>query len=298
VVVLDTFPSDATSITPGSGSCPAGTPAGTVCYSVGDLDGGKCKLWPNGTALATCPDPLSNGDPNASTDFASNTFLSGTNGAKNSASVQSTEVSTAAVQATCPSNTSLPAINVSKSCTATINSSLAVGVSYNGSVCNESNLTLTVNDQPTDVQVVPQGQTGASDTAAYTGQTTPFTLAACTATVSGSPANPTPCTSTMTCSDNGVVCAVDNDCATGYTCGSTPGGTGKVCLSCVATAAGVCAPYTGSYTPPIASSGSNGGNICFKDTVTAKASSGLLGKDTTNTSTASCTLCPGGTCTQ
>ena len=172
VTVTDTFPLDATQISP------AGNGSGNVrSYNVGSLAAGECKRWPNGEAC-TAPPP--------STVFG--TFQSVTNGPQNSASAAAAvdsaadapkDVTAGPAQATCPSITGSPAISVSKSCSTTVSTGLAVTVNFTGEVCNQSNFLVT-GVTASDQQTNPAGGTviGPGGTVVFSGGS-PVNLAVC-----------------------------------------------------------------------------------------------------------------------
>lgn len=189
VTVTDTFPANATAITP------AGTGSGNVrSYNIGTLTSGQCKRWPNGEACS---------DPPPSSVFG--TFQSVTNGAQNSASAAgatdsaanaSKDVTDGPAQTTCPSITGSPAISVTKNCSTTVSTSLGVTVNFTGEVCNQSNFLIN-GISATDQQTNPAGNTviGPGGTVTFSGSS-PVNLAVCPTPGSCTSANnPTSCRS-------------------------------------------------------------------------------------------------------
>jgi hypothetical protein len=130
VTVTDTFPTDATNISPpGSGSGNVRT------YDLGAVGAGQCVAWPSGTTF-DCSDP--------NPTLATGSFESGQNSAQNMASAAGSQTpggppvaDVGPASVTCPAGPGVD-IDVGKSCSTTVGSDLAVTVGFTGSVINRS----------------------------------------------------------------------------------------------------------------------------------------------------------------
>jgi hypothetical protein len=184
VTITDTFPSDASSITPAGTT---GSSSYIRSYNIGDIAAGACKTWPDGNTV-DCSTDLS------SIDFSGNTFDTGTSGAENDVTGATANSGTITgtkpgggdlpFATTCPA-AAAPTLTAAKSCSVSISSSLAVTVGFTGSVCNTSGFTIT-NLSATDVQTdgtygTLSGAAGAASITLYNNSdNATTTLQACT----------------------------------------------------------------------------------------------------------------------
>lgn len=170
VEITDTLPSNATSIeidADGFDSC-----VGTVCkVTLDTLGAGECKRWPGGEACTA-------------TTYETATFESATNGPSNSASVAAatTDGGTKTVTAgpatdTCPVNTDQPALSVTKQCTTSVSTALAVTVNFTGGVCNQSRFAIT-GVTGSDIQYNGGSDIGSAHGVTFAGSS-PVNLAPC-----------------------------------------------------------------------------------------------------------------------
>lgn len=165
VTITDTFVADATSITP-----PGGGSDNVRTYNVGDLAGNTCKRWPSGLVVV-CDDVNDVG-------ITFGTFESASNGGQlDSATAAAAflpggtpgDVTAPAATATCNTNSVVPTLTVSKSCTTSTTTSLVTTVNFDGDVCNQSQYLVTgvtladVQLDSSDNPIVGSGGTLAFD---------------------------------------------------------------------------------------------------------------------------------------